>query len=155
MTFIQGKTSFRSNFWVPVSSDTMESEGRQMKQCWIQYIGRKNPPVTSASVVPVTLLVMYCSVLILPSRSSTLWSDYDEPKTGRKTKRHDGSASTYWDRRIEKGRIERANERERESSQGQVSVAVWLRGGSRRPWPGPPPPSDYVILVILPPLVVQ
>ncbi len=28
------------------SSDTVESEGRQMKQCWIQYIkNQKNPPV--------------------------------------------------------------------------------------------------------------
>ncbi len=28
---------------IPVSSDTVESEGRQMKQCWI----RKNPPLTT------------------------------------------------------------------------------------------------------------
>ncbi len=28
---------------IPASSDTVESEGRQMKQCWITYIKRKNP----------------------------------------------------------------------------------------------------------------
>ncbi len=27
---------------IPASSDTMESEGRQMKRCWISYIKRKN-----------------------------------------------------------------------------------------------------------------
>ncbi len=26
---------------IPASSDTVESEGRQMKQCWIQYIEKK------------------------------------------------------------------------------------------------------------------
>jgi hypothetical protein len=26
---------------IPTSSDTVESEGRQMKQCWIQYMERK------------------------------------------------------------------------------------------------------------------
>ncbi len=31
---------------IPASSDTVESEGRQMKQCWIKYIkNKKNPPV--------------------------------------------------------------------------------------------------------------
>jgi hypothetical protein len=31
---------------IPASSDTVESKGRQMKQCWLQYIERKkNPPV--------------------------------------------------------------------------------------------------------------
>ncbi len=34
---------------IPASSDTVESEGRQMKQYWIQYIEEKkilkNPPV--------------------------------------------------------------------------------------------------------------
>ncbi len=30
---------------IPASSDTMESEGRQMKQCWIKYRKKnKNPP---------------------------------------------------------------------------------------------------------------
>ncbi len=29
---------------IPASSDTAESEGQQMKQCWIQYI-KKNPPL--------------------------------------------------------------------------------------------------------------
>jgi hypothetical protein len=28
---------------IPASSDTVESEGRQMKQCWIQYIEKINP----------------------------------------------------------------------------------------------------------------
>ncbi len=28
---------------IPASSDTVESERQQMKQCWIKYI--KNPPV--------------------------------------------------------------------------------------------------------------
>ncbi len=32
---------------IPASSDAVESEGRQMKQCWMQYIEEnlKNPPV--------------------------------------------------------------------------------------------------------------
>ncbi len=33
---------------MPASADTVETEGRQMKQCWIQYIEKKiqkNPPV--------------------------------------------------------------------------------------------------------------
>ncbi len=29
---------------IPASSDTVESEGRQMKRCWIQYIEKKNTP---------------------------------------------------------------------------------------------------------------
>ncbi len=28
---------------IPASSDTVESVGPQMKQCWISYIKRKNP----------------------------------------------------------------------------------------------------------------
>jgi hypothetical protein len=27
---------------IPASTDTVESEGRQMKQCWIQYIEKKS-----------------------------------------------------------------------------------------------------------------
>ncbi len=35
---------------IPASSDTMESEGRQMKQCWVSYIKiQKNPPVNKKS----------------------------------------------------------------------------------------------------------
>jgi hypothetical protein len=30
---------------IPASSDTVESEGRQMKQCWISYIKRKYPKI--------------------------------------------------------------------------------------------------------------
>ncbi len=29
---------------IPASSDTVESEGRQMKQCWISYIKKKKNP---------------------------------------------------------------------------------------------------------------
>jgi hypothetical protein len=38
---------------IPASSDTVESEGRQMKQCRIQYIEKKiqkNPPVQKVLV---------------------------------------------------------------------------------------------------------
>ncbi len=31
---------------IPASSDTVESEGRQMKQCWIKYM-EKNPLLNS------------------------------------------------------------------------------------------------------------
>jgi hypothetical protein len=37
---------------IPAFSDTVESEGRQMKQCRIQYIEKnKNPPVKSRKIV--------------------------------------------------------------------------------------------------------
>jgi hypothetical protein len=39
---------------IPVSSDTVESEGQQMKQCWIAYIktkkNPKNPPFKGISL---------------------------------------------------------------------------------------------------------
>jgi hypothetical protein len=33
---------------IPASSDTVKFEGRQMKQCWISYMKRKNHPVKKA-----------------------------------------------------------------------------------------------------------
>jgi hypothetical protein len=47
---------------IPASSDTVESEGRQMKQCWITYIKRKipkNPPSTKSVIVEV-IYSLYC-----------------------------------------------------------------------------------------------
>ncbi len=40
---------------IPASSDTVESEGRQMKQCWIQYIEKKKNPKKS----PFEVLAWY------------------------------------------------------------------------------------------------
>ncbi len=46
---------------IPASSDTVESEGRQMKQCWIEYIKKvkktKNPPLKTYQYAQLTKII--------------------------------------------------------------------------------------------------
>jgi hypothetical protein len=52
---------------IPASSDTVESEGRQMKQCWIQYIEKKleKSPCSIAH-----LMGCYCCKICLEKRTT-------------------------------------------------------------------------------------
>ncbi len=45
---------------IPASSGTVESERRQMKQCWIQYIEKKIPKKS-----PVKIIVRYSDLALL------------------------------------------------------------------------------------------
>ncbi len=48
--------------WIPASSDTVEYEGRQMKQCWMQYIQKKSNKSPCWFVVQ-TIVAVYCGEL--------------------------------------------------------------------------------------------
>ncbi len=41
---------------IPASSDTVKSEGRQIKQCWIQYMKKKNLPSHNKDIKAVSLV---------------------------------------------------------------------------------------------------
>ncbi len=59
---------------IPASSDTVESEGRQMKQCWISYIKRKiqkNPP---SNYLLISLIISSVSSCMMPAPKSLFLS---------------------------------------------------------------------------------
>ncbi len=49
---------------IPASSDTVESEGWQMKQCWIQYIEKKGifyyPIIKNNDLSFEKIIILYC-----------------------------------------------------------------------------------------------
>jgi len=52
---------------IPASSDSVESEGRQMKQCWINYIKNpKNPPVS----------IIKNKKLLIKKKKYLAWNNY-------------------------------------------------------------------------------
>ncbi len=69
---------------IPASSDTVESEGRRMKQWWISYKKQKNPyfsffflPWFSSLLWKEERLLLWCyfSFFFLPGFSSLLWKE--------------------------------------------------------------------------------
>ena len=69
---------------IPASSDTVESEGRQVKQCWILYL--KNPPLRTGilafSSVPDCLKLQACEPPTAMGRhwNSQLWVSLNRPE---------------------------------------------------------------------------
>ncbi len=80
--------------FIPASSDTVESERQQMKQCWITYIKRKNPKnpplIGEEKIFPQHLLTGWAVRLTLysfhinPNQPSTFPVPPPPPWTGKR-----------------------------------------------------------------------
>ncbi len=54
----------QGNSSIPASSDTVESKWRKMKQCWIQYIGKKSKK-SSCKFISSSVLFRFASIFLL------------------------------------------------------------------------------------------
>ncbi len=73
--FVTADAEFASVLgWITASSDTAESEGWQMKQCWIKYIKNPKSPLFNKSYLWMWIFIFSCFYTLWAFLSSTfLW----------------------------------------------------------------------------------